>query len=305
MYPMNFDERTLNGMGVLAAVVRSGSFAAAGKLLSISQSGVSRAISRLEQRVGVRLLERTSRSVALTAEGRRLHEQILPLLAGLEEAAASIQSDGAEISGRLRVNADALFTQLLLGPRLREFLERYPRLTLELDTGARARDLAGEGYDLAIRFGEPPESSMIARRLLETRVLTVASPAYLKRHGRPKSPEDLRDGHVLIDYRDPESGQPFEWIFQRGRRQISIETRGRLMVNDVVTMHAACLSGYGIAQVLELGMEKHLHSGRVVELFPDWPEERFPLFVLYPSRKHLPQRTRVFLEFVEAVARNS
>ena len=292
-------------MGVLAAVVRSESFAAAGKALGISQSGVSRAISRLEQRVGVRLLERTSRSVTLTAEGRRLHEQILPLLAGLEEAAASIQSDGAEISGRLRVNADALFTQLLLGPRLREFLEQYPHLTLEVDTNARARDLAGEGYDLAIRFGDPPESSMIARRLLETRVLTVAAPAYLRRHGQPKSPENLREGHVLIDYRDPESGQPFEWIFQRGRRQISIETRGRLMVNDVVTMHAACLSGYGIAQVLELGMEKHLRSGRVVELFPDWPEERFPLFVLYPSRKHLPQRTRVFLEFVEAVAGNS
>ncbi|WP_246153541.1 LysR family transcriptional regulator [Terriglobus albidus] len=302
MHPMNFDERTLNGMGVLAAVVRSGSFAAAGKVLGISQSGVSRAISRLEQRVGVRLLERTSRSVTLTAEGRRLHEQILPLLAGLEEAAASIQSDGTEISGRLRVNADALFTQLLLGPRLREFLERYPRLTLELDTGARAKDLAGEGYDLAIRFGDPPESSMIARRLLETRVLTVASPAYLKRYGQPNSPEDLREGHVLIDYRDPESGQPFEWIFQRGRRQISIETRGRLIVNDVVTMHAACLSGYGIAQVLELGMEKHLRSGRLVELFPDWPEERFPLFALYPSRKHLPQRTRAFLEFVEQVA---
>ena len=302
MHPMNFDERTLNGMGVLAAVVRSGSFAAAGKVLGISQSGVSRAISRLEQRVGVRLLERTSRSVALTAEGRRLHEQILPLLAGLEEAAASIQSDGTEISGRLRVNADALFTQLLLGPRLREFLEQYPRLTLELDTGARARDLAGEGYDLAIRFGDPPESSMIARRLLETRVLTVASPVYLKRHGQPKSPEELREGHVLIDYRDPESGQPFEWIFQRGRRQISIETRGRLMVNDVVTMHAACLSGYGIAQVLELGMEKHLRSGRLVELFPDWPEERFPLFALYTSRKHLPLRTKAFLEFVEQVA---
>ena len=143
---------------------------------------------------------------------------------------------------------------------------------------------------------------MIARRLLDTRVLTVASPTYLKRHGQPKSPEALREGHVLIDYRDPESGQPFEWIFQRGRRQISIETRGRLMVNDVVTMHAACLSGYGIAQVLELGMEKHLRSGRVVELFPDWPEEKFPLFALYPSRKHLPLRTRAFLEFVEAVA---
>ncbi|MBW8746842.1 MAG: LysR family transcriptional regulator [Acidobacteria bacterium] len=299
---MNFDERTLNGMGVLAAVVRSGSFAAAGKVLCISQSGVSRAISRLEQRVGVRLLERTSRSVTLTAEGRRLHEQILPLLAGLEEAAASIQSDGTEISGRLRVNADALFTQLLLGSRLREFLEQYPRLTLELDTGARARDLAGEGYDLAIRFGDPPESSMIARRLLEARVLTVAAPAYLKRHGQPKSPEELREGHVLIDYRDPDSGQPFEWIFQRGRRRISIETRGRLMVNDVVTMHAACLSGYGVAQVLELGMEKHLRSGRLVELFPDWPEERFPLFALYPSRKHLPLRTRAFLEFVEQVA---
>jgi DNA-binding transcriptional LysR family regulator len=140
------------------------------------------------------------------------------------------------------------------------------------------------------------------RRLLETRVLTVASPTYLKRRGRPQHPSELEGGkHVLIDFRDPESGRPFEWVFRQGRKEIEIATNAQLLLTDVATMHAVCLAGYGIAQILELGVESEVSSGRLETLFPDWLDERFPLCALYPSRHHLPLKTQAFLEFVSAI----
>lgn len=296
---MSFDERVLSGMSVLAAVVRTGSFALAGKSLNMSQSGVSRAIARMEARLGVRLLERTTRSVSLSEEGRKFYEQIAPLLAGLEEAADSVTGGKGIVRGRLRVNIDPFFSQLILGPQLNRFLKRFPELKLELITRDRLGDLVAEGFDLAIRFGEPRPSTLVARKLLESRVLTVASPAYLKKNGRPKHPSELRSGqHILIDYRDPESGRPFEWVFRQGRKEVEVATNGQLLLTEVVTMHAVCAAGYGIAQVLELGVEPLLANGRLEILFPDWLEERFPLYAFYPSRSYLSAKTRAFLDFV-------
>src|SRR5476651_2614571 len=143
---MSFDERMLNGMGVLSAIVDSGTFAAASEILDMSQSGVSRSIARLEARLGIRLLERTTRSVSLTDEGRRFYEQVMPLLAGLEEAAASAAQGTTAIRGRLRVNVDPYFSRLILGPRLGAFLESYPQLRLELITTDHLGDLVGEGF---------------------------------------------------------------------------------------------------------------------------------------------------------------
>jgi DNA-binding transcriptional LysR family regulator len=296
---MSFDERTLNGMGVLAAVVRGGSFAAAGAALNMSQPGVSRAIARLEGRLGVRLFERTTRKVWLTDEGRRFHAQIMPLLGELEEAANSATQGKASVRGNLRVNIDPYFSQLVLGSQLRSFLRLYPELKLELITRDRLGDMVSEGYDLAIRFGEPRPSALMARKLLETRILTVASPAYLKQHGRPTTPNELKTGkHVLIDFRDPETGRPFEWIFRQRQKEVSIPTGAQLVLNDVATMHGACIAGIGIAQVMELGVEPFLASGRLVDLFPDFPDEHFPLYAYYSSRHLLPNKTRAFLDFV-------
>src|ERR1700690_23466 len=151
---MSFDERILNGIGALAAVARNGSFASAAAALNMSQPGVSRSIARLESRLGVRLFDRTTRKVSLTDEGRRFHEQIVPLLEGLEQAAASVVLGKTMVRGGLRANIDPYFSQLILGPQLRSFLKEYPELKLELITRDRAGDLVTEGYDLAIRFGE-------------------------------------------------------------------------------------------------------------------------------------------------------
>ena len=245
---MPFDERMLNGMGVLTAIVDCGSFAAAGEALDMSQSGVSRSVARLEARLGIRLFDRTTRSVTLTDEGRRFYEQIVPLLGGLEEAAASAAQGATAVRGRLRVNMDPFFSRLVLG----------------------LGDMVADGFDLAIRFGEPPVSTLIARKLLDTRILTVAAPSYLKKHGHPVNPADLESGkHVCIKFRDPLTGYPFAWEFHRGRKKHVITPQGRLTVNDVGTLHSACAAGQGIAQILSLGAESLLANGKLVELFPD------------------------------------
>ena len=302
---MRFDDRVLNGLGVLAAVVRSGSFAVAGKSLNISQSGVSRAIARLEARLGLRLLERTTRSVTLSEEGRRLYEQIVPLLAGLEEAAASVATSKDAVRGTLRVNMDPFISQLILGPQLSRFLRQFPGLKLELITRDRLGDLVAEGFDLAIRFGEPRPSALVARKLLDTRVITVASPVYLKRAGHPKHPSELEEGnHRLIDFRDPETGRAYEWAFRQGRKEIEISSNAQLLLSDVATIHAVCLAGYGIAQLLELGIESSIESGRLEVVFPDWLDEQFPLYALHPSRNYLPPKTRAFLDFVIATVKS-
>ena len=296
---MSFDERMLNGMGVLSAIVDSGSFAAASEALDLSQSGVSRSVARLEARLGIRLFDRTTRSVKLTDEGRRFYEQIVPLLSGLEEAAASASQGATAVRGRLRVNIDPFFSRLFLGPRLGAFVEKYPELQLDLITRDQLGDMVADGFDLAVRFGEPRESTLIARKLLETRVITVASPGYIKKHGRPLAPADLeREPHTCIHFRDPETGRPFQWEFHRGKKKVLIAARGRLTANDVGTMHGVCLAGHGVAQVLALGTEQLLASGRLVDLFPDWPDETFPLYAAYPSRHHLPAKVRAFFDFI-------
>jgi DNA-binding transcriptional LysR family regulator len=302
---MRFDDRVLNGLGVLAAVVRSGSFAVAGKSLNMSQSGVSRAIARLEARLGLRLLERTTRSVTLSEEGRRLYEQIVPLLAGLEEAAASVATSKDAVRGTLRVNMDPFISQLILGPQLSRFVKQFPALKLELITRDRLGDLVAEGFDLAIRFGEPRPSALVARKLLDTRVITAASPAYLKKAGRPKHPSELEEGnHRLIDFRDPETGRAYEWAFLQRQKEIKINSNAQLLLSDVATIHAVCLAGYGIAQLLELGIEPLIESGRLEVIFPDWFDERFPLYALHPSRNYLPPKTRAFLDFVIATVKS-
>ncbi|NBB11731.1 LysR family transcriptional regulator [Pseudomonas sp. SLFW] len=301
---MSFDGRLAGGMGVLSAVVDSGSFVKAAEALDMTQSGVSRAVARLEARLGIRLFDRTTRSVKLTDEGRRLYEEIAPLLAGLEEAATQASGSATAVRGRLRVNVDPYFSRLILAPALGDFMATYPELELDLVTREQLGDLIADGVDLAVRFGEQPSSSLIGRQLLKTRVLTVASPAYLKKHGTPQHPIDLQSPeHVCIDFRDSHTGRPFPWEFHRGDERLFVNTRGRLMVNDVGTMHRICEEGQAVAQVLALGVEPALREGRLVELFPDWPDEYFPLYALYPSRHLPPAKVRAFLEFVVALSR--
>jgi DNA-binding transcriptional LysR family regulator len=297
-----FDERILGGIGIFAAIVDTGTFAAAGEQLGMSQPGVSRAIARLENRLKIRLFDRTTRVVSLTDDGRRFYEQAMPHVAALEEAATSATRGATTVRGRLRVNLDPIFSRLILGPQLEAFLDNNPELQLELITRDQLGDMIADGFDLAVRFGEPRTSSLVARKLLDTPVLTVAATSYLKRHGRPRTPQELGGGqHTCIEFRDPETGRPYAWEFHRKRKKITVQTNGRLTLSDTGTKTGACLAGYGIAQILELGHEHLLAEGRLMNLFPDWQEERFPLYAFYPSRHHPPAKTRAFLDLVVAL----
>lgn len=293
---MTFDGRLLSGVSVLAAVVEAGSFVAAAEALGLSASGVSRAIGRLETRVGIRLLDRTTRSLHLTDEGRRFYQQVAPLLEGIEEAAMQASGSATAVRGRLRVNVDPFFSRLVLAPHLADFLARYPDLEIELITRDEMGDLVADGIDIAVRFGPQPASSLIARRLLETRILTVATPLYIARHGRPKTPEDLVQ-HACIQFRDPRTGRPFEWEFHTRRKVVPVATKGNLTLSDVGTMLGACLAGAGIAQVMALGVQDFLDRGQLIDLFPDWPDETFALYAVYPSRRHPPAKVRAFIDF--------
>src|ERR1700742_3254841 len=207
---MAFDGRLLPGIGVLAQVVETGNFARAGEALGLTPSGVSRAVARLEARLGVRLFDRTPRAVRLTEEGRRLHAEVARLLAGLEEATGDAAARAGTVRGRLRVNADPWFARLVLAPRLPDFLRRYPDLMLELTVRDTPGDLVTEGMDVAVRFGDIGPPGLIARKVLETRIIAVASPSYLKRRGTPRRPADLLN-HECLMFRDPVSGKAFGW----------------------------------------------------------------------------------------------
>jgi DNA-binding transcriptional LysR family regulator len=200
---------------------------------------------------------------------------------------------------------DPFIAQLMLGAQLSRFLKRFPGLKLELIARDRLGDLVAEGFDVVIRLGEPRPSTLVARKLLDTRVVTVASPAYLKKAGCPTHPSELEEGnHRLIDFRDPETGRAYEWAFRQGRKEIKISSNAQLLLSDVATIHAVCLAGYGIAQLLELGIESLIESGRLEVVFPDWLDERFPPYALHPSRNYLPPKTRTFLDFLTATVKS-
>jgi DNA-binding transcriptional LysR family regulator len=296
---MAFDTRLLTGLNVLVAVLDAGNFVRAGQALGLTQSGVSRSIQRLEERLGIRLFERTSKSMRLTDEGNRFSQEVLPLLSRLEEAAEETVRSAGAVRGRLRVNIDATFARLVFAPRIGPFLKKYPDLHLDLVVRDQLGDLVAEGFDVAVRFGEPQPSALIARCLVRVRILTCASPTYLANRARPKTPHDLaRQTHECLLFRDPATGQPFAWEFHQGKRHITVSVRGRVIVNDALTQIEACLSGCGVAQVMDLSVATHLKSGRLVNLFPQWSDELFPLYAYYPSPHFVPAKVRAFLDFL-------
>ena len=297
---MAFDTRVLTGVGVLVAVTEAGNFARAAEMLGLTPSAVSRAVARLEARVGVRLFDRNPREVSLTEEGRRFHMQVMPLLAGLDEAAAEAAGAAVVVRGRLRISVDPWFARTVLAPKLQQFLDRYPLLSVDFST-SNYREEMMTGVDVAVRFGPPDESSLIARQLLETRILTVAAPAYLEKHGEPRSPHDLVHHETLL-FRDPQTGLPFAWEFRRGEEVKEVKVSGRLVMDDPSVAIAACLAGQGVFQSLAIGLEPFLSRGELVQILPEWSEELYPLYAYHPSRHLPPAKVRALLNFIQEIA---
>jgi DNA-binding transcriptional LysR family regulator len=298
---MSFDARILTGVGVLAAVVDLGNFSRAGEALGLSPSGVSRAVARLEARIGVRLFDRTPRAATLTEEGRRFYNQVAPLFARIEEAASEAVGAASSVTGKLRVSVDPWFARMVLAPKLKSFLDRHPALSLDLLVSNHREEMMA-GIDVSIRFGPPDAASLIARKILETRVITCASPSYLEQRGVPETPHDLIN-HEAILFRDPQTGRAFAWEFGRGAEAFEADVRGRMTTDDPSVAVEACLGGHGIFQSLELGLGIWLERGELVQVLAGWSDERYPLYAYHPSRHLPPAKVQAFLDFVTEIGR--
>jgi DNA-binding transcriptional LysR family regulator len=295
------DPRFLGGLPVLAAVIESKSFVRAGESLGMTQSGVSRAIQRLEERLGIRIFERTSKMMRLTEDGNAFCKEALPLLSQLEEVAEGVQNVSGVVRGQLRVNLDPTFARLFLAPRIGGLLEAHPELRMELVIRDRLGDMVAEGFDAAIRFGDPEPSGLIVRRLLQVRVLTCAAPSYIKRRGKPATPQELRaKNHQCLLFRDSATGRPFPWEFHHGKQRITVQIKGQLVLNDALTQLDACTAGCGVAQVFDLDIDHLLKNGRLINLFPDWSDEMFPVYLYHTSRRNVPLKLRTFIDFIVA-----
>jgi len=260
---MSFDARLLSGIGVMIAVVDHGGFARAADEIGLTPSGVSRAVARLEARVGVRLFHRTPRLVELTEEGRRFHAEVSPLLAAIQDAAEEAGAGVASVRGRLKVNTDPWFARVILAPHLPELLRLHPELQLEFVVSNHREEMMHGGVDVAVRFGSPPDAAMIARKLLETRIVTCAAPTYLARRGTPEGPEHVAQ-HDVLQFRNPETGRPFPWEFHRAGEVVEIRVAGRVVMDDPSAALAACEAGGGLFQSFELGLAPWLADGRLV-----------------------------------------
>jgi DNA-binding transcriptional LysR family regulator len=297
-----FEGPSLDDLGVLRAAVEAGTFVRAGEALGLTQSAVSRAIARLEQRVGVRMFRRTARSVSLTDDGSRFYQSIVPHLTAIEDATIEAGGASTKVRGRLRVNVDAGIAHFVLTPRLEPFLTRYPDLSLEIAVRDRMGDLVSEGFDVAVRFGLPEPSALKSRLLMRTGVMTCASPEYVARHGVPTRPSDI-EKHQCILMRDHAAGRHYDWEFVRGRKVVAVNASGQLLVNDVGAMLAACLGGQGIAQVLDLYTRELLANGRLVQILPTWADETYPLYAYHHSAQLMSAKVRAFLDFVIELTR--
>jgi DNA-binding transcriptional LysR family regulator len=207
------------------------------------------------------------------------------------------------VRGKLRINVDPTFARLVLIPKIGAFLDSYPDLHLELAMREEVGDLISDGFDAAVRFGPPQPYALLVRRLLQVRLLTCAAPAFLERYGKPRTPRDLETMRLpCLLFRDPITGEPYAWEFHRGKEVIAVRVSGRITMSDSATYLEACLAGLGVSQLLDLGAATFLADGRLINLFPSWVDERFPLYVYHASRDHVPAKLRVFLDFVAQLA---
>jgi DNA-binding transcriptional LysR family regulator len=300
--PKPSDQHSLDRLGILRAVVEAGSFVGAGEALGLTQPAVSRAVSRLEERVGVRLFRRSARSIALTEEGREFYESIAPHLRAIEEATSRAGAAKAKVRGTLRVNVDPGTAQFVLVPHLEPFFEQHPELMVDLVVRDRLGDFEREGFDVAVRVGNPKPSSLKARLLMRTQILTCASPAYLARHGTPRRPADIEQ-HRCILMRDPSSSGHFPWELVRGKKVVPLDVKGPLLVNQFGPMLAACVAGQGLAQLLDFHVKELLADGKLVQILPEWADETYPLYAYHHAAQHQSAKVRAFLDYVVAITR--
>lgn len=295
-----------DAMQAFARVVETGSFTRAASTLHMSKTTVSQLVQQLEARLRVKLLNRTTRKVAVTADGAAYYERVQALLAALEDADTALSSAAAAPRGRLRVDVPSPFARLLLIPALPEFHERYPEIQLDLGASDRHVSLLDESVDCVIRGGAITDTSLVARHIADLPLEVYAAPAYLARHGTPCHPAELQDGgHRLVGYRGARKGQTLVFSLQRGGEHLQIQGRSTLVVDDGNAYLAAGQAGLGVLWLPRYMAVAALASGELVRLFEDWEIDVMPLYLAYAPNRHVSGKLRVFMEWVVGVVGRS
>lgn len=289
---------------IFARVVEVASFTRAADTLGMPRSSVSAAVAELEGRIGVRLLHRTTRRVAPTQDGSAFYERCLRVIADVEETEALFRQGKTKPSGKLRVDVPGRIGRLIIAPALGGFLDEYPEIDISLGVTDRTVDLVEESLDCVVRVGPLGDSGLIARALGALPLINVASPAYLARHGTPRSPEDLPN-HWAVHYASPSSGRVEPWEWMEGATPRTLHMPGRVTVNNAEASIACCLAGLGLIQIPAYDVRDALRTGALVEVMPGHRAAPLPMTLLYPHRQHLSRRVQVFAEWVEQLLKKA
>lgn len=285
-------------MEVFVQVVDVGGFTRAAENLKLPKATVSTLIKSLEASLSVKLLNRTTRHVSVTAEGAVYYDRCIRILSDIRDADDCLSQTRLNPSGRLRIDAPTGLASEVIIPALPDFVERYPEIQLELGCSDRQVDLVEEGVDCAIRGGRRlTDSTLIARRVGTMQYATCASPAYLARYGRPDHPNDLAH-HRCISYFAAPTGKMFDWTFERGGEQLQVSLSSQIALSDSYAYTAAGLAGLGIVQMADFLLAPMLNDGRLVSILDDWTNAPLPIHVVYPQNRHLSAKLRVFVDWI-------
>jgi LysR family transcriptional regulator for bpeEF and oprC len=281
-----------------ARVVETASFTCAADSLGMPKATVSKLVQDLEAHLGVLLLQRSTRKVSATADGEAYYEGTARLVRELEDFDASFTVANVKPKGRIRVDAGGVPARMILIPALAGFYERFPDMRIDLGVGNDAVDLIGDNVDCVIRGGPVTTLSLVSRPLGQASWTTCATPGYLARHGRPAHPDDLRNGHLLVGYRSANSGRAIAARFQRGSEVVEVDGPCLLSVDDGGARVAAGLAGLGLLQTFTFAVRDELRGGRLIPVLQDWAPPRYPFHVIYPRKRTLTRRVRVFIDWL-------
>lgn len=292
----------LGDIACFVEVVRRGSFTAAAEKLGLTRSAISKQVARLENRLQARLLNRTTRRLSLTEVGQTFHASARRGLQEIADAEAAVTALQAAPRGTLQLNVPMSFGILHIAPAIADFLDCFPEVQVDVRLDDRKLDLVEAGFDLAIRIGELPDSSLVARAICPCPLVACAAPAYLKRRGRPATPDDLRRHDVLLySYSDA----PSQWIFTgRSGHTISVPVNGRVRMNNSLALREVLLAGAGITVTPRFVVEADLRAGRLTALLQDHRLRELAVYAVYPERRHLSPKVRAFIDFIGDRLRN-
>ena len=287
----------IQAMRIFVRVVEAGTFTRAADSLNLPKATVTKHVQALEERLRVKLLNRTTRRVTVTPDGAAYYDRTVRLLTDLDDIEASMTNARANPRGRLRIDVGTSVAQLLIIPHLAEFHARYPDIQVDVGVSDRTVDLIGDNVDCVIRGGELSDQSLVARRIGNLEFITAAAPAYLERKGTPTHPLEIEEKHASVIYFSPQSGRHYPLEFRRGDESIDITGPYQLSVNESNAYVTSIVAGLGIGQITSWQAQRYLASGALVQLLPDWTQPLLPVYVVYPPNRHLSAKVRAFVDW--------